>query len=90
MLPPSADLTLAFEMKVHQVHRFPAAVFGGLEKVCNAQLRMMAAGGRIHPVSDEVTKYTASQFDLDNTVAGKREWPAVMRQLDAVDTSYRE
>ena len=61
-----------------------------LEKVCSAQLRLMAAGGRIHALTEEVCRYTAGQFNLAVTRAGDREWPALVRQLDAVDTSYRD
>lgn len=60
-----------------------------LEKVCGAQLKMMASGGKVIHPSDNVLKHTAAQYDLDNTVFGEREWPALMRELDAVDTSYR-
>lgn len=61
-----------------------------LEKVCNAQLKLMAAGGRIHTLTEEVCRYTAGQFNLSVTRAGDREWPALVRQLDAVDVSYRD
>ena len=61
-----------------------------LEKVCSAQLKMMASGGRIIQPSDNVLKHTAAQYDLDNKPFGEREWPALMRELDAVDSSYRD
>lgn len=60
-----------------------------LEKACSTQLRMMAAGGRIIELSDNVLAHTAGQFDLRNKVCGGREWPALVRMLDAADTSYR-
>ena len=61
-----------------------------LEKVCRAQLKLMAAGGRIHPLTEAVRRYTAGQFNLAAARAGDREWPALVRQLDARDTSYRD
>ncbi len=61
-----------------------------LEKACRAQLKLMAAGGRIRPLTEAVCRYTAGQFNLAVTRAGDREWPALVRQLDAVDTSYRD
>ena len=61
-----------------------------LEKVCAAQLSLMAAGGRIHRLTEEVCKYTAGQFNLSVTRAGDREWPALVRQIDAIDPSYRD
>lgn len=60
-----------------------------LEKVCKAQLQMMAAGGRVHRLTEEVCRRTAAQFDLAGHVCGRREWAALVRQLDAVDTAYR-
>ncbi len=60
-----------------------------LEKVCNAQLKLMAAGGRVRTLTEEVCRYTARQFDLAASPMGRREWPALVRRLDAVDTSWR-
>jgi len=60
-----------------------------LEKVCGAQLAMMAAGGEVIEPSDEVKRRTAAQYKLSSNVCGGREWPALLRELDTVDTSYR-
>ena len=61
-----------------------------LEKVCAAQLKMMASGGKIIHPSKKVCEHTAKQFDLRNKPMGGLEWPALIRQLDAVDQSYRD
>lgn len=60
-----------------------------LEKVCNAQIKLMSAGGRVRPLTEEVRRRTAGQFDLAAEPMGRREWPALVRQLDAADGSYR-
>ena len=62
-----------------------------LEKVCKAQLQLMsAAQGRIRQPSKASLEYAAGQFDLKNKTCGGREWPALVRQLDAVDPSYKD
>ncbi len=59
-----------------------------LEKVCSAQLALMAAaGGRIRHPSREVCEHTARQYE--NEGQGDREWPALLRQLDGVTTDYK-
>jgi ribulose-5-phosphate 4-epimerase/fuculose-1-phosphate aldolase len=62
-----------------------------LEKVCKAQLQLMAAaGGRIRQPSKQALEYASRQFDMPAKVCGGREWPALVRQLDAVDQSYKD
>ena len=51
---------------------------------------MMASGGKIIHPSKKVCEHTAKQFDLRNKPMGGLEWPALIRQLDAVDQSYRD
>lgn len=59
-----------------------------LEKVCSAQLALMAAAaGRIHHPSREVCERTARQYGDEGH--GEREWPALLRQLDDVTTDYK-
>jgi len=62
-----------------------------LEKVCKAQLQLMAAAhGRIRQPSKQAIEYASGQFNLRGKTCGGREWPALVRQLDAVDQSYKE
>jgi ribulose-5-phosphate 4-epimerase/fuculose-1-phosphate aldolase len=62
-----------------------------LEKVCKAQLQLMAAAhGRIRQPSRQALEYASRQFDLRNKPCGGREWPALVRELDAADQSYKE
>lgn len=60
-----------------------------LEKVCSAQLKMMASGGTVRELPDAVKQHTADQYKLNERAMGDQEWPALMRELDAVDTAYR-
>ncbi len=61
-----------------------------LEKCCASQLSLMASGGRINPIPEEVCEHTARQFSSPNNAMGEREWPALMRMADEHDPSYRE
>ncbi len=60
-----------------------------LEQSCRVQMDLMASRGSINPLSDEVSEYTARQCET-GTQHGEREWPALLRLLDAKDPSYRQ
>jgi hypothetical protein len=48
---------------------------------------VMASGGTVNTLSEATAEYTARQFDA--MPRGRREWPALLRLLDAKDPSYR-
>jgi hypothetical protein len=54
------------------------------------QLDLMATGGKLNHLSKEVSEHTAQQFRDSPTPCGDREWPALLRLLDAKDPSYRD
>ena len=60
-----------------------------LEQSCRIQIDLMATGGKLTRLSDNVLQHTAEQFALSATPCGEREWPALLRVLDAKDPSYR-
>lgn len=60
-----------------------------LEKACSTQLKMMASGGKVIPISENVIGHTVGQYNLSEKVCGAQEWAALVRKLDAVDTSYQ-
>jgi ribulose-5-phosphate 4-epimerase/fuculose-1-phosphate aldolase len=60
-----------------------------LELCCRTQLDMMASGGKLTRLSDNVLKHTSQQFAEAPSPCGEREWPALLRILDAKDPSYR-
>ena len=60
-----------------------------LEKVCSAQLTMMASGGTIIQPPKKVLEYTARQYDMAGKGMGEKEWPSQLRLLDSIDTAYR-
>lgn len=60
-----------------------------LEQCCRIQMDVMASGGTINEVSGQVAEYTARQFEHAPVPRGEREWPALLRLLDAKDPTYR-
>jgi len=60
-----------------------------LEQSCRIQIDLMATGGKLTRLSDNVARHTAEQFAQSPTPCGEREWPALRRLLDAKDPSYR-
>lgn len=60
-----------------------------LEQSCRIQIDLMASGGTLNRLSDNVLRHTAGQFAESPTPCGEREWPALLRVLDAKDPSYR-
>jgi ribulose-5-phosphate 4-epimerase/fuculose-1-phosphate aldolase len=60
-----------------------------LEQSCRIQMDLMASGGKLTRLSDNVLQHTAQQFAESPTPRGERQWPALLRLLDAKDPSYR-
>ena len=60
-----------------------------LEQCCRIQIDLMASGGKLTRLSDNVLQHTAEQFVSAPQPCGEREWPALLRLLDAKDPSYR-
>ena len=52
-----------------------------------AQLRLEAAGAKIHEVPPEICEKTAQQFERSSQ--GGATWNALLRQMDRLDPSYR-
>ena len=64
-----------------------------LETACQIQVAALAGGRPVIP-SEESQRRTAALFNPSGgsnevSIAGEREWPALLRQLDRVDNSYR-
>ena len=52
-----------------------------------AQLRLEAAGAKLHEVSPEICEHTAQQFE--RSTQGAASWNAILRQMDRLDPTYR-
>lgn len=64
-----------------------------LETACRIQVAALAGGAPVVP-SEESRRRTAALFSprtgsADVSIAGTREWPALLRQLDRDDDTYR-
>jgi hypothetical protein len=54
------------------------------------QLKMEATGGELLEVPADVCAKTAEQFQHHDSGRGSSDWPAYLRMLDAIDSSYRD
>ena len=61
-----------------------------LDQCCRVQIDLMASGGTLNRLSDEVCRHGAKQHAEAPVPRGAREWPALLRLLDAKDPSYRD
>jgi ribulose-5-phosphate 4-epimerase/fuculose-1-phosphate aldolase len=61
-----------------------------LEQSCRIQIDLMASGGKLTHLSGNVVQHTAEQFGGSTEPCGEREWPALLRLLDAKDPSYKD
>jgi len=65
------------------------------ERACAMQLAFQQAGAELMPISDHVQQATFERNRFQNSdkgyrTIGKMEWPALLRKLDRIDTSYRD
>jgi ribulose-5-phosphate 4-epimerase/fuculose-1-phosphate aldolase len=65
------------------------------ERACRMQLAFQSSGAEATEIPEEVQATTIARNRLANSPEGHRpigvlEWPALLRKLDRVDTSYRE
>lgn len=60
-----------------------------LDKACRIQVQAQAGGQALSMPPLDVCRKTYQQLLGDGSPEGLLEWPALLRKLDAVDTSYR-
>ncbi|MFP6770787.1 MAG: class II aldolase/adducin family protein [Alphaproteobacteria bacterium] len=60
-----------------------------LERACSMQIRALSGGVKLNMPSKEVIENVASQMASFEGSFGSLAWPALLRMLDAQDTSYR-
>lgn len=61
-----------------------------LIKACEIQLQAQAGGVPLVMPTPEVCAHTAEQLRDGGAIEGVLEWPALLRRLDRIDTSYRD
>lgn len=65
------------------------------ERACRMQLAIQQAGAEVIEIPEDVQQTTIARNRLANSPEGHRpigklEWPALLRKLDRVDTSYKQ
>lgn len=60
-----------------------------LDKACAIQLKAHAGSGRLNMPSHDICRKTRDQLLGDGSPEGLLEWPALLRQLDAMDPGYQ-
>lgn len=60
-----------------------------LEQACRVQVKVAAMGVPLKVPPPEVCERTARQFEGPDVSVGEKEWPALLRLLEAEDPSYR-
>ena len=53
------------------------------------QLKMEATGGALVEIPDAICEKTAHQYEHHDSGRGSADWPAYLRMLDAIDSSWR-
>ncbi|WP_321902630.1 class II aldolase/adducin family protein [Paraburkholderia tropica] len=61
-----------------------------LIKACEIQLQAQAGGVPLVVPPPDVCARTALQLDDGGAIEGELEWPALLRKIDRLDTSYRD
>jgi ribulose-5-phosphate 4-epimerase/fuculose-1-phosphate aldolase len=54
------------------------------------QLKMEATGNALIEIPAEICEKTARQYEHHDSGRGSADWPAYLRMLDAVDSSWRD
>jgi ribulose-5-phosphate 4-epimerase/fuculose-1-phosphate aldolase len=62
-----------------------------LERACVSQIQAQSGGADLIVVSQDVAEHTAKQYraHYHNQPAGETGWPAFLRKMDKLDSSYR-
>ncbi len=60
-----------------------------LLEAADNQLKMQATGGALVEIPAEICEKTAHQYEHHDAGRGSADWPAYLRMLDAIDSSWR-
>ena len=61
-----------------------------LELACQIQVSAMAGGDDVYECDDAAAEATAAHFDKPNRLGTKKDWPALLRLLDRIDSRFRD
>lgn len=77
LLTAGVDVGEAFHLMYH------------LEKSCQTQMMVLASNQKYSMPPPEVCEHAAKQFYRPGRIMGARDWPALVKLADALDSSYR-
>jgi ribulose-5-phosphate 4-epimerase/fuculose-1-phosphate aldolase len=60
-----------------------------LLEAAEIQLAMQATGGELIEIPPDICKKTVEQYQKHDSGRGSADWPAYLRMLDRIDSSYR-
>ncbi len=60
-----------------------------LIEAADIQLRMEATGGELVEIPAPICEKTAQQYEHHDSGRGSADWPAYLRMLDAIDSTWR-
>ena len=62
-----------------------------LERACTMQIKALSGGSKLNMVPDNVVELVTDQGQMASEQGiGNLAWPALMRKLDKIDSSYKE
>ena len=61
-----------------------------MERACAMQLAFQQSGAELHPITDDVVTAAYSRPTGGGNEPAKFEWPALLRKLDRIDSSYKQ
>ena len=61
-----------------------------MERACAMQLAFQQSGAAFHPITDEVVSTAYNRPIGGRNEPAKFEWPALLRKLDRIDSSYKQ
>ena len=62
-----------------------------LERACTMQIKALSGGSELNMVSEDVIELVTDQGQMASEKGiGNLAWPALMRKLDKLDSSFRD
>ncbi len=83
MMRSHGSVTVGADMR--EAYRWTEHLVNG----SRVQIQLMASDAELVIPSDEVCRHTSEQYAAHNRGRGLDDWPAALRELDKVDSSYR-
>jgi hypothetical protein len=61
-----------------------------MERACAMQLAFQQSGAEFYPIGDQVVSAAHNRPTSGRNEPAKFEWPALLRKLDRIDSSYKQ